>query len=205
MLRRYWGYFSCWNRRTPYLAVAAFPRHHATAEAGQLDELAASHLGVGSYRNGRVVGDGGVQLGINGAVSIAAISALIVSVLALRRLPASRLGQHAVKVAFVLGLAALFVGEFSTPPSAPSSASAAEWEWFDEIAIARYVASEKTVFVDVTADWCLTCQVNKKLVLDTAPVADWLTDECDTNAGRWTRPNPPFHLPGAFWPLRHSV
>ena len=53
-----------------------------------------------------------VQLGINGAVSIAAISALIVSVLALRRLPASRLGQHAVKVAFVLGLAALFVGEF---------------------------------------------------------------------------------------------
>ncbi|MEC8204103.1 MAG: thioredoxin family protein, partial [Pseudomonadota bacterium] len=132
-----------------------------------------------------------VQLGIDGAVSIAAISALIVTVLALRRLPASRLGKHAVKVTFVLGLAALFVGGFSTPPSAPLSASAAEWEWFDETAIAQYVASDKTVFVDVTADWCLTCQVNKKLVLDTAPVADWL-DETNVIRMRadWTRPYP---------------
>ncbi|MEC8775881.1 MAG: thioredoxin family protein, partial [Pseudomonadota bacterium] len=177
----------------PYLAVAAFPRL-----ATQLPKpgnwmnwlrriLALALIGTAVW----LVTVLAVQLGINGAVSIAAISALIVSVLALRRLPASRLGQHAVKVAFVLGLAALFVGEFSTPPSAPSSASAAEWEWFDETAIARYVASEKTVFVDVTADWCLTCQVNKKLVLDTAPVADWL-DESNVIRMRadWTRPNP---------------
>ena len=177
----------------PYLTVAAFPRL-----ATQLPKpgnwmnwlrriLALALIGTAVW----LVTVLAVQLGINGAVSIAAISALIVSVLALRRLPASRLGQHAVKVAFVLGLAALFVGEFSTPPSAPSSASAAEWEWFDETAIARYVASEKTVFVDVTADWCLTCQVNKKLVLDTAPVADWL-DESNVIRMRadWTRPNP---------------
>ena len=28
----------------------------------------------------------------------------------------------------------------------------------------------KTIFVDITADWCLTCKVNKKLVLDTPEI-----------------------------------
>ena len=29
----------------------------------------------------------------------------------------------------------------------------------------------KTVFVDVTADWCLTCKANKTLVLEQPPVS----------------------------------
>ena len=40
------------------------------------------------------------------------------------------------------------------------------WIAFEEQAIAPLVDSGRTVFVDVTADWCVTCQVNKKLVLD---------------------------------------
>ncbi len=46
------------------------------------------------------------------------------------------------------------------------------------------------MFVDVTASWCITCQVNKRVVLDTQPVAGWL-DENDVVAMRadWTRPN----------------
>ena len=43
----------------------------------------------------------------------------------------------------------------------------------------------------MTADWCLTCQVNKKLVLDTAPVADWLDrDDVIPMRADWTRPDP---------------
>jgi len=177
----------------PYLAVAAFPRL-----ATQLPKpgnwmnwlrriLALALVGTALW----LVTVLAVQLGIDGAISIAALSALIIAVLALRRLPASRLGQHAGKIAAVLGLAALFVGGFVTPPSAPANASTAAWETFDEPAIARHVAAGKTVFVDVTADWCLTCQVNKKLVLDTAPVADWL-DGKDVVRMRadWTRPDP---------------
>ena len=49
----------------------------------------------------------------------------------------------------------------------------------------------KTVLVDVTADWCINCQVNKALVLDRGWVAEQLA------AGKiiglkadWTRPDP---------------
>lgn len=40
------------------------------------------------------------------------------------------------------------------------------WEPFDQQAIARLVAEDKTVFIDITADWCLTCKANKRIVLD---------------------------------------
>ena len=39
------------------------------------------------------------------------------------------------------------------------------WKPFDEAAIQGFIAQGKTVFVDVTADWCLTCKVNKQLSL----------------------------------------
>lgn len=45
-----------------------------------------------------------------------------------------------------------------------------KWEVFDEKKIPELVAQGKIVYVDVTADWCLTCQVNKKFVLDTPEI-----------------------------------
>jgi len=39
------------------------------------------------------------------------------------------------------------------------------WQPFDAATIPRLVASGKTVFVDITADWCLTCQINKTFVI----------------------------------------
>jgi len=131
-------------------------------------------------------------VGLQGALSIAALAALIVVVLALRRLPGSRLGRHAGKVSLLLAAAAIAVGGLSSAPSEQASPilPAALWQPFDQAEIQRLTAQGKSVFVDVTADWCLTCQVNKKLVLDRSPVADWLAGE-DVVAMRadWTRPN----------------
>jgi suppressor for copper-sensitivity B len=39
------------------------------------------------------------------------------------------------------------------------------WREFDEAEIYRLVAQGKTVLVDVTADWCITCKFNKIRVL----------------------------------------
>jgi suppressor for copper-sensitivity B len=39
------------------------------------------------------------------------------------------------------------------------------WQPLDVAAIPKLVSEGKTVFVDVTADWCLTCKVNKAFVL----------------------------------------
>ena len=46
------------------------------------------------------------------------------------------------------------------------------------------------VFVDVTADWCLTCKVNERLVLDSAPVRDRLAAPAIVPMrADWTRPD----------------
>lgn len=39
------------------------------------------------------------------------------------------------------------------------------WQPLSEQAIARALAENKRVFVDVTADWCVTCKANKYNVL----------------------------------------
>lgn len=65
------------------------------------------------------------------------------------------------------------------------------WVAFDEGAIADDVTQGKVVFVDVTADWCLTCQANKKLVIDQEPVAGRLTqDNVVAMKADWTNPDP---------------
>ena len=47
------------------------------------------------------------------------------------------------------------------------------------------------VFVDVTADWCLTCKVNERLVLDQAAVQQALAAQnLVAMRADWTRPDP---------------
>ncbi len=47
-----------------------------------------------------------------------------------------------------------------------------KWEAFKPEDIKTLVANGKTVFVDVTADWCLTCKVNKAFVLDSTEIKE---------------------------------
>ena len=48
------------------------------------------------------------------------------------------------------------------------------WRPFEEDHIATYVNAGKTVFVSVTADWCLTCQANKYFTLNNKEVLEAL-------------------------------
>lgn len=79
----------------------------------------------------------------------------------------------------------------SFAPSATAKALDQDWVAFDRSEIPRLVSQGKTVFVDVTADWCLTCKANKALVLDRAPVSVRFQDE-DIVAMQadWTRSDP---------------
>ncbi|MEX2201810.1 MAG: protein-disulfide reductase DsbD domain-containing protein [Dongiaceae bacterium] len=64
------------------------------------------------------------------------------------------------------------------------------WQAFDPASIDRLVGEGKTVFVDVTAEWCITCEVNKRLVLERAPVSHRLTvPGVLAMRADWTRPN----------------
>lgn len=98
-----------------------------------------------------------------------------------------------------MSVALVAVAAFAVPAVMPVSAVAPAvgvgtasviWQPFDRAAIPALVAEGKTVFVDVTADWCLTCQVNKALVLSNDRVgrllngADFVAMQAD-----WTRPD----------------
>ena len=58
-----------------------------------------------------------------------------------------------------------------------AEALSAGWQVFDQSLIAPAVDEGRTVFVDVTADWCLTCKANKKFVLEKSAVAEALQAE----------------------------
>jgi suppressor for copper-sensitivity B len=65
------------------------------------------------------------------------------------------------------------------------------WIDFNESVIQEMVARGKTVFVDVTASWCLTCQVNKLLVLDSKAVLQaFKSQQVVAMQADWTKPNP---------------
>ncbi len=109
-----------------------------------------------------------------------------------RRLPASlRLASPAAvgMLALAAFLAPAGVGRLAAPPTTSADAVAL-WQSFDLPRIAALVGAGKLVLVDVSADWCITCQLNKALVLNSPEVAGRLAGP-DVVAMRadWTRPS----------------
>ena len=47
------------------------------------------------------------------------------------------------------------------------------WEPFDKFKLSEYREDNKRVFLDITAEWCINCNVNKKLVLENDEVTDF--------------------------------
>ena len=74
-------------------------------------------------------------------------------------------------VATALWLGSILVTITATPTLAKG------WEKFEQPRIAAELDAGKTVFVDVTADWCLTCKANKRFVLERDSVAAALDAE----------------------------
>ncbi|MGM0906345.1 MAG: protein-disulfide reductase DsbD family protein [Pseudomonadota bacterium] len=65
-----------------------------------------------------------------------------------------------------------------------------QWQPLTQERIDESVANGETVFVDVTADWCITCQANKVGVLLQDPVFTALGQEHVTRLrGDWTKAN----------------
>ena len=82
------------------------------------------------------------------------------------------------KVTAGLGIAACALLAMGIAERAPAAAaggtsvvSKIDWVTFDETEAQRIASEGGMVFVDVTADWCATCKVNERLVLETDEVA----------------------------------
>lgn len=174
----------------PYLAVAVFP-----SLATRLPKpgpwmtvlrrvLGLALAGTAAWLLWVLAG----RIGSTGALAIGGLAAGAAVVLAVRRSLPLGVRPAGTAAAAALALAAFLVP--ANPPADARPTAADIWQSFEPERIATLVAQGRTVFVNVTAEWCLTCKVNERLVLARDPVRARLT-EPDVLAmrGDWTAPN----------------
>lgn len=113
----------------------------------------------------------GQQAGVDGAAkALLALVGLAFLVWLAGLPPARAVVGKALGVVALAGLLAwswpgASMPALATQGSAPAGSVEAAWAPYDEAAIAQHMAAGKPVFVDFTAAWCVSCQVNKRLVL----------------------------------------
>lgn len=141
-----------------------------------------------------------VALAQIGLVAVVIMAGLLIAAGGLLAATRTKPSRSPLVAAGVLAIAVLLIGGGLGPRSvetkddgivqASLSKGDVRWVGFDEADLARRVTAGEVVFVDVTADWCLTCKVNKSLVLDQGEVAARLAGG-DIVAMRadWTKPN----------------
>lgn len=101
---------------------------------------------------------------------------------ALGRWPAQRKGMIAAIILILLSIAlpwyaGRIFGQTAQSGSQTTQAqSGSIWQPYTPARLEAALAEHKPVFVDFTADWCLSCQVNQRLVLDRADVQKRLKD-----------------------------
>jgi thiol:disulfide interchange protein DsbD len=93
-----------------------------------------------------------------------------------------------VVAALVLAAGAVFIYQMREPSFSEKSSGNELWQPYSEKRLEELKG--KNVFVNMTADWCLTCKVNERLVFDTAEVQSLLkAKNVIWLKGDWTQRN----------------
>jgi suppressor for copper-sensitivity B len=97
----------------------------------------------------------------------------------------------AVPAAAALALGAVALPGFTSPPPTAVASETTAVLAFSASEAERRARSGETLLVDITADWCVTCQVNKAMVLERGAVAERIASGAVAiMRGDWTRPDP---------------
>jgi suppressor for copper-sensitivity B len=127
--------------------------------------------------------------GLAGALIVAGGLVSLVAFLWATRRSSAAIGWAGMAVIAALALLSPQFVAGRPDPASPARGVIA-WQPFDAEAIPSLVAQGKVVFVDVTADWCLTCKVNARFVLETEDVARALNGEgVVAMRADWTNPD----------------
>jgi thiol:disulfide interchange protein DsbD len=118
------------------------------------------------------------------------------------RAPAARVLAFLIAAALVWGILS-FAEELNAPANDTSAVNTSlnnagnpmnpglTWQPWSEAAVAQSLAQGRPVFVDFTAAWCVTCQINKKSTLSNPEVlADFAARQVTLMRADWTRRDP---------------
>jgi thiol:disulfide interchange protein len=110
---------------------------------------------------------------------------------------ATRVRNFARSIAVVLALFGVVLGwpNDSAPQDSSLATTTGNWKTWSPDAVAAARADGLPVFVDFTAAWCVTCQVNKRLVLNRDAVQARFRDrKVVTMVADWTNRDPQISL-----------
>ena len=173
----------------PYLVIAAVPAlvtHLPRPGRWMLTlkrVLAAALLLTAVWLISLLAGVGGPRA----AVAAGSVSALVPLALAVAR----RRQRPGRGFAAIAGAAIVLSIAGAVPDRGePEANISGPWVAFEPERIPQLIAAGHIVYVNVTAQWCLTCKLNETAVLARSPVLDWLADpSVVAMRGDWTRPN----------------
>ena len=132
----------------------------------------------------------GQQTGIDGAGALLALLVAGAAVLWASTLRgAARLALGGVLAAAFAGLALLLGPALlrEAPPDSANVAVDARWQPWSASRVAQLQAEGRPVFIDYTAAWCVTCQVNKRVLDDGAVLAGFDAKRVVLLRADWTR------------------
>jgi suppressor for copper-sensitivity B len=180
----------------PYLAVAAFPRlatflpRPGRWMVGLRFVLGLALVATALWLVIVIEAAAGVTAALAAALAAVLLFALL---LAARKSGEARPGilRAALAVLVLVGAAGPSLLAGSGGKSGKPGTEAIAWRPFDKVALYNLVAEGRTVFVDVTAEWCVTCKANKALVVERGAVARALSGgKVIAMRADWTRPDP---------------
>ncbi|MFA0812185.1 protein-disulfide reductase DsbD family protein [Microbulbifer epialgicus] len=101
----------------------------------------------------------------------------------------SRVGRACAWVLLLVSLGIGYLALVEGHEEAPQAVDS--WQKYDPRLLEQALGDHRPVFIDYTAAWCITCQVNKKLVLDTPEVQKLFRDNnVLLLRADWTRQDP---------------
>ncbi len=174
----------------PYLAVAAFPRL-----ATCLPKPGKWMLTLRRFLGLALAGTAVWLLWVL-AAQITAFQATLFGLLMLAVILFLGFRKHGVGSSLVLTLLIemfVIVGIGSFGGLTPAALRDADFLWvpYSAQTLAKAQAEGKTVFLDVTADWCLTCKANMKFTLSDPELVDRLFHQnVIAMQADWTNPDP---------------
>ncbi|MBD21991.1 MAG: hypothetical protein CMM37_13225 [Rhodospirillaceae bacterium] len=178
----------------PYLIIAIFPKlAHYFPKPGQWMIILRKVLGLALIATVVwLIYILNIQTGFQAALFKSILLFIIIGLLILQKRRSNITGKMIVGIISVAAfLVVINPLEIDGNRKKPQSVVEKFWKKFNPDNILPKVAEGKIVLIDITADWCLTCKVNKVLVLDSEIIRNYVNrNKVIAMRADWTNSDP---------------